>query len=840
MTINGINDCVNRTCIRTTLQRLYTYHGYKTLIVDAYGWLHAAKHVNGVAELISCGLPCPPLLAFFERRISTLSLGGKFKIIPVFDGPSSIQKHGTDTDRQQSRADKRAEGLRLRTSGDSKKSRQLLLAAIEITPSIAKEVVDHLNNLSPERKKQIGFHKCVTSINEADPMLSHLNNTIAKSCVISQDFDCVPWNVKACCFKVDYGSGIVHLFLREVFDVSAVVSRRLLQVSHRQLIDICVLAGCDYVKNIKGMAFVKAVNCIRQHGSAMKVLAQWRKEKKPGCTDEYVLAVRRAITMFRYCWVVDEAAKEVVNINPYAEACNSPFSIDLHLDPKPDNAIALGIHLGELHPMTAIWENDQAPQRDPLRTFGADDLVEDEDTCDSQPVSSSGCNDESILQQFHLKEFPPYDRPMTKAELQSFLVLPEAEVPNAGIFSASGKWDRQKTLKLFMCWKRRGYVRPTLTSAKLKLFLRTRGKIIHDAEKEILLDMCEYTLADEASRDVAVRLYHTPYDDGLAEKKRKQALIEAHILTPVNAPGQVPPPIPKLTCPKWTMLKVCHCHTHSHTHHHDTLIVMHTCMLYHLSVHTHMSFHPDCHARTPFNRDCHPHTLKVEWLDGIAFPDVLTDWLSVYLDDFSALMRKAQGAWSSGKAYAIKAQKIAEFLYIWARVGQSFSNASSKAYNAVVVFKNNAICYSRCPCVGGDSCGICHHVVQLLIGLMQFRMRIIKVGQYNGGDRAWGQGRLLIDMPSLESYQIALLFPGQHALRLFPGIKTKFATLTPRMGNYLRFLQTYGTDCLEKTVNEIHHGVEHPNAEPIRRGLELPDWDFDACYRENKLVLESV
>jgi len=49
----------------------------------------------------------------------------------------------------------------------------------------------------------------------------------------------------------------------------------------------------------------------------MKVLRQWSKEKKPGCTNEYIQAVRRAVTMFRHCWVVDEASKSVVNINPY-------------------------------------------------------------------------------------------------------------------------------------------------------------------------------------------------------------------------------------------------------------------------------------------------------------------------------------------------------------------------------------------------------------------------------------------------------------------------------------------------------------------------------------------
>ena len=167
--------------------------------------------------------------------------------------------------------------------------------------------------------------------------------------------------------------------------------------------------------------------------------------------------------------------------------------------------------------------------------------------------------------------------------------------------------------------------------------------------------------------------------------------------------------------------------------------------------------------------------LKVDVLEGIKFPDVLVEWLSLFQDDFSVLMRKAQGAWSSGKAYAIKYQRIAEFLFIYARCGQSFFNATSKAYNVIVCFRVDehgdwTIANAKCfQCARGDCSANCHHVVQLNIGLMQFAMGIIKVGQYNGGDRAWGQGRLLIDMPSLTSHQISLLFPSQQALRLFPG-----------------------------------------------------------------------
>ena len=60
---------------------------------------------------------------------------------------------------------------------------------------------------------------------------------------------------------------LVHLYIREVFDVCAVVSRKMLCVTQEQLIDCCVLAGCDYVKSLKDISFIKVVGLIRQHGN---------------------------------------------------------------------------------------------------------------------------------------------------------------------------------------------------------------------------------------------------------------------------------------------------------------------------------------------------------------------------------------------------------------------------------------------------------------------------------------------------------------------------------------------------------------------------------------------
>ena len=267
MTIKGLNGIVNKTLIRTTLQRLISRYGVEVLIVDAYGWMHAGKSITGVVELLSCGHPCPPLYHFFERRLSTISLRGKLRVWLVFDGPSSLQKESTEDEREKQRKERRDAGLEAQKNGQYAKATPLLRNATEITPTIAKGVIDHLNALPVERKRQIGLARCVVSINEADPLLSHLNWLLPNSCVISRDYDMVPWNTKMCCFKVDYNSGLVHLYMREVFDVSAVVSRKILQLTQEQLIDCCVMAGCDYVKSLKDVGFITAAGLIRVHGN---------------------------------------------------------------------------------------------------------------------------------------------------------------------------------------------------------------------------------------------------------------------------------------------------------------------------------------------------------------------------------------------------------------------------------------------------------------------------------------------------------------------------------------------------------------------------------------------
>ena len=224
----------------------------------------------------------------------------------------------------------------------------------------------------------------------------------------------------------------------------------------------------------------------------------------------------------------------------------------------------MGIYAGELHPMTAVWERTRERQPDRLQSFASDERAAAAIPLPT-PTLPSECTDESVLRRFHLKHFPPYERALTRIELQHFLVLPTAEVPDAGIFSANGDYSRKKTLRAFQVWKRRGYERPTHTKAKLTRFYRTRGRTVPASiSHQQVYDMCEQVLIDEANSDAPVRLFMTPYDDGLAEKRRRRELIEANILTSVNAPSLV-----QVRCVYSTHINMLL------THVHNTLITTH-------------------------------------------------------------------------------------------------------------------------------------------------------------------------------------------------------------------------------------------------------------------------
>lgn len=54
---------------------------------------------------------------------------------------------------------------------------------------------------------------------------------------------------------------------------------KMLNLTHEQFVDLCILLGCDYVPNIKGIGPKKAIELIRQHKSLEAIIKSLKGSK---------------------------------------------------------------------------------------------------------------------------------------------------------------------------------------------------------------------------------------------------------------------------------------------------------------------------------------------------------------------------------------------------------------------------------------------------------------------------------------------------------------------------------------------------------------------------------
>jgi hypothetical protein len=64
-----------------------------------------------------------------------------------------------------------------------------------------------------------------------------------------------------------------HRHISLVCVCCAALSLQELGLSMPQFIDLCIMCGCDYANNIRGIGAVRALNLIKQHGSVEAAVA---------------------------------------------------------------------------------------------------------------------------------------------------------------------------------------------------------------------------------------------------------------------------------------------------------------------------------------------------------------------------------------------------------------------------------------------------------------------------------------------------------------------------------------------------------------------------------------
>ena len=269
----------------------------------------------------------------------------------IFDGCSGSEKSDVEQERLLDREEQRRLGNALQCKGDSDGAAKAFQAATEITADIAMDVVVYLRNLSAARRKELGIEACLTALGEADPLLTFVQLRIPNSAIVSMDFDNVPWGATKVLLKVDYTNGCVDLFDRDTFKAKAKVGRRdFSDVSDEQLIDMCVLAGCDYCPSLHKVGFATAFNAVIKYGRGPRVLYHWKKNGFRECDEAYCAKALRAMTIFRYQRVVCPFTRVFCHMRTLPDKKDiyrlKKFDVIKNLDPPPPLDI---VHIYMIH-----------------------------------------------------------------------------------------------------------------------------------------------------------------------------------------------------------------------------------------------------------------------------------------------------------------------------------------------------------------------------------------------------------------------------------------------------------------------------------------------------------
>jgi len=142
----------------------------------------------------------------------------------------------------------------------------------------------------------------VVSPFESDAQCAFLSRTGQVACVVSEDSDMIPYGCSRVFFKMDNegnGEEVRSKNLGANEDVD------LINWLPGQLLEMCILSGCDYLQSLPGIGIKKAHGLIARHKSGLHAIQQIRRDGMIDVPDSYEEDFKRALLTFRHQMVWD-------------------------------------------------------------------------------------------------------------------------------------------------------------------------------------------------------------------------------------------------------------------------------------------------------------------------------------------------------------------------------------------------------------------------------------------------------------------------------------------------------------------------------------------------------
>ena len=288
----------------------------------------------------------------------------------VFDGDRLPAKAAEEEERRARRAEKRAGALALLASGNKAAAETALQSCIDVTPAMAREVMDGL--------EQEGFSFLVAPY-EADAQLAFLAHSGAVDLIATEDSDLVAYGCPHVLFKLDkqgaceelrWGSLFVkapraaaprpadeddgdEIALLEDAGKHAGKGLSFARMTPDSFLLMCILAGCDFLDSLPNVGIKRAHALARRTGSVERFIT-WLRVEAGHVSDShkaaYAVGLKRAWHTFRHARVYDPQAKQLVFLSPVPEELDTA-GLDF-LGPPMSADHVVGIAEGVLCPIT--------------------------------------------------------------------------------------------------------------------------------------------------------------------------------------------------------------------------------------------------------------------------------------------------------------------------------------------------------------------------------------------------------------------------------------------------------------------------------------------------------
>jgi exonuclease-1 len=322
----------------------------QTIGIDAYDWLH--RGTIACAIELAQGKPTRKHIEFALHRVRMLL---HFGVTPylVFDGDYLPSKAHTERGRAARRKESKRVGLDLLRMGRQSQAYQELQKAIDVTPTMARELIEELKRLDVPY---------VVAPFEADSQLAYLEQQGVISGVLSEDSDLLVFGVKRLFTKLDqYGECV----LIDRADFTSCRDISLVGWSDREFRMMAMLSGCDYLPSIAGLGLKTTYRLVRKHKDLDKVIRAIQFDGKKTVPLGYLDAFTNAERTFLHQWVFCPEAKSFRHLNPLPAGLTAEDMPFLGKEVKPEEAA--GVASGDLDPNTK--QPIVLPQRFPERAI---------------------------------------------------------------------------------------------------------------------------------------------------------------------------------------------------------------------------------------------------------------------------------------------------------------------------------------------------------------------------------------------------------------------------------------------------------------------------------------